>query len=145
MTIDDEDYAAVSQYRWYAKPTKDGKFYAVTNRNGRLLYLQHLLMGGKTDHRDGNSLNYCRGNLRLCTTTQNNWNIGKRPSRSGKAATSKYKGVYRPAKSKKWWAKITAEGKRMVLGQFDSEQEAARAYNAKAKELFGDFAWLNPV
>ena len=45
----------------------------------------------------------------------------------------------------KWRARITINGKTMHLGLFASAIEAARAYNEKAKELFGDFANLNEV
>ncbi len=37
----------------------------------------------------------------------------------------------------------TGEQKKMSLGAFDDEIEAAVAYDRKAKELFGEFAYLN--
>lgn len=35
------------------------------------------------------------------------------------------------------------DGKHNWIGVFDSEEDAARAYDAKAKELWGEFAYLN--
>ena len=43
----------------------------------------------------------------------------------------------------KWFAKIYFEGRRIWLGYFLHETEAARAYDAKAVELFGEFAHLD--
>ncbi|KKM22422.1 hypothetical protein LCGC14_1625440, partial [marine sediment metagenome] len=40
-------------------------------------------------------------------------------------------------------AKITRNAKNYFLGRFDNEIEAAKAYDAKARELFGEFALLN--
>jgi AP2-like factor, euAP2 lineage len=57
--------------------------------------------------------------------------------------TSIYKGVYRHAARKKWMAVIISNGRSHWLGQFESEEDAARAYDQAAKELFGEFAYLN--
>jgi len=90
------------------------------------------------DHIDGNGLNNRKANLRLCNHSQNAWN--RRPN-SG--CHSKYKGVYWNKDKKKWHATISKSYKRIHLGYFDNEIEAARAYDKKAKEFFGEFAYLN--
>jgi len=56
---------------------------------------------------------------------------------------SGFKGVSWNESRKKWRAGICIEGKSIHLGRFTSAQEAARAYDAKAIELFGEFACLN--
>lgn len=89
------------------------------------------------DHINGDSLDNRRSNLRYCTYSQNLMNTHKVRSASG------YKGVYRHRK--RWYAHITLNGRRFYLGLFKTPQDAAHAYNAKAKELFGEFACLNPV
>ncbi len=38
---------------------------------------------------------------------------------------------------------IQCSGKYVYLGLFDNEMEAALAYDRKAEELFGEFAYLN--
>ena len=63
-----------------------------------------------------------------------------------KTGTSEYKGVYwdKSGKRKKRWAvEIKKEGKKYCLGRYKNEIAAAKAYDQKARELFGDFAYLN--
>jgi hypothetical protein len=43
----------------------------------------------------------------------------------------------------KWQAQIGCNGKKIFIGYFDDEEAAARAYDAKAAELFGEYAALN--
>ena len=56
-----------------------------------------------------------------------------------------YKGVYHTDDSKVnlYKAKIQKDKKVYCLGRYNSPEEAARAYDTKAKELFGEFANLN--
>lgn len=60
---------------------------------------------------------------------------------------SGFKGVlYFPrCKSKPWKAYIRRHGMYLCIGYFATKVEAAAAYNRKAKEFFGERAWLNPV
>lgn len=148
--VDDEDYALVSQYRWYvleraATETKSHVGpYAAANwkENGRTRHiLMHcLIMGTRkgVDHRDHDGLNNQRSNLRVATGTQNNQNM-----RAKRGARSPYKGVTWSRQKRKWQAKIKADGRIRYLGSFLSELEAAYAYDAAARELFGEFACPN--
>jgi len=90
------------------------------------------------DHIDGNGLNNRKSNLRLCTHSQNTYN--RRPNRN---CSSRYKGISFHKMSKKWEVAICCKGKREHLGRFDDEVKAALAYDRKAKQLFGEFAYLN--
>ena len=76
------------------------------------------------------------GPLRLVTHQQNQFN--RRPRRD---TASKYKGV--TPVGPRWKASITKDGKRIELGLFNLEEEAAIAYNLAAKQMFGEFAYLN--
>jgi len=96
------------------------------------------------DHIDGNGLDNRRCNLRIATNAQNHANIGKRRGNY----SSQYKGVSYSKYMKKWQAYIGSNKKnsivqRMYLGFYDIEEEAARAYDEKAKEFHGEFAVLN--
>lgn len=54
-----------------------------------------------------------------------------------------YKGVRQQAGSLRWQARITVDRKSIHLGIYDTAEEAARAYDTKAKEAFGFLAVLN--
>lgn len=136
--LDVEDYDHVCRSKWYAHWT-GFCYYAARAVNGKFVYLHRFLMGAlpgeHIDHRDRDGLNCCRMNLRRATPHQNNCNRGK-----GRNASSQFKGVDKRAAG--WRARIRA-GKQISLGTFATEEEAARAYDAKAVELFGEFARLN--
>jgi hypothetical protein len=65
-----------------------------------------------------------------------------KPFVSGK---SEYKGVRRAARGNKWQAHIYHEGKQLHIGHFDTEEEAALAYNIKAIEIYGTDTYLNTI
>ena len=94
--------------------------------------------GMVVDHIDGNGLNNRKSNLRICTKAQNVHNSRPRTNTS-----SKYKGVFWNKANKKWSATIHKGDKWTYIGGFDDEKEAARAYDRKAAEFFGEFAYLN--
>jgi len=79
------------------------------------------------------------GNPREATHSQN---LCHRKKRSG-AKQSKYKGIYWKKNNRKWQALITFEKKRMYLGYFQNEIEAAKAYDRAARKYHGEFACLN--
>jgi len=143
--VDAGDYDRLSKYKWYSN--QDGNnFYAytfLTKGNKKKRVFMHRLItnapkGLFIDHIDGNGLNNRRCNLRLCTPAQNAQN--SRPRCNG---SSKYKGVFWNKTNKKWTATIHKGENRRYLGGFDDEIEAALAYDRKAAELFGEFAYLN--
>lgn len=82
-------------------------------------------------------------NLRVCTTQENLRNKSPKVNR----LNSKYKGVYYTdaCGSKHWVTCIRCNYKQIHIGYYHSQEEAALAYNEKAKELFGEFARLNEV
>jgi hypothetical protein len=88
------------------------------------------------DHKNHDTLDNRRCNLRICTRSQNQANALKRPN-------SRFKGLKRAGK--KWKAEIQCDKRTYSLGTFDNEIQAALAYNKKAMELFGEFACLNKV
>ena len=106
-------------------------------------WLFGLMKGDKVviDHLDGNKLNCTRENLRRGTTSDNMCNRQKL-LKNNKTA-SKYKGVR--LNHNKWEAVCQKDKKRYHLGYFKTEEEAAKAYNEKAKELHQNFAILNIV
>jgi hypothetical protein len=146
--VDDEDYALVCGVPWVAAE-KRGKFYAqrsVGPRGARkTVAMARLIMnagpGLVVDHRDGNTLDNRRANLRLATNAQNVAN-----QRRARPAASGFKGVrhrHHWKLKKPWCAEIDANGKHIHLGYFATAEEAAAAYDRAAVEHFGEFASTN--
>lgn len=136
--IDDEDYDLVSQKKWCVMVTKTGRQYAYRTEFRTALYMHTFITGFKyVDHINHNGLDNRRENLRESNPSLNHANI---PKRSG---TSQYKGVYLEGCSKRWIAKIRQHNKSFFLGRFDSELEAAKAYDTEALKRFGEHALIN--
>lgn len=139
--IDPEDGPLVGSYKWSANETVPGRFYAqADNPDGRAVYLHRLIVDAPADvlvdHRNGDTLDCRRKNLRLATTAQNRWNSHRQRSTTGYIGV-----VMRPGF--RYQAKIMHAKRFLHLGYFDTPEEAASVYDAKALELRGEFAVLN--
>jgi hypothetical protein len=110
-----------------------------TQRLLKLLVERLQPKGGFLDHEDRNKLNYLRDNLRPATHQQNVWNQRHHTK-------SKYIGV-RPvsnfAKCRRYQAYITKNDKRISVGTFKTEKDAAYARDRGAVAFHGRFAVLN--
>ena len=62
---------------------------------------------------------------------------------SDKGSSSRFKGVSWGKSDNKWISAICVNQQRFRIGAFANELDAARAYDAKAREMFGEFARLN--
>ena len=92
---------------------------------------------GQIDHINGDKADNRIENLRLCTATENNWNRGPRKG------ASRFKGVSIDKRSGSWVVNIRCGGPARYVGTFRCEIAAARAYDAAAIRLHGEFARLN--
>lgn len=148
--VDDEDYEFLMRFKWRYGGQNHKKYVIASgdryNKSQVTFYMHTLILGGTHgDHADGNTLNNRKSNVRRCTKQENNWNKGKMKSKNGKPLSSKYKGVNKPKGGKKWSAFAMKDKKLYRLGTFEKEEDAALAYNKKAIELYGKFAWLNKI
>ena len=145
--VDDDDYDRINQHKWTAKKSGN-RFYAERGfwvEHGKLRCVKMhrevlglILVDDICDHSDGNGLNNQRSNLRKCTKRENSMN---RIPYTGK--TSKYKGVHYDKHSKKWRAAIRMNGILTNIGRFADQDEAAKAYDVFAVQMFGEYAVLN--
>jgi hypothetical protein len=140
--IDLQDVEKCKQHKWYLNTHWTSK-YVETLINKKNVTLHRFLLGDPPDgyiydHIDRNSLNNRRSNLRLATRQQNGCNVAPYKNKS-----SRYKGVSK--QKNRWKACIRNYGELNYLGLFKTEEEAMIAYNNKAKELHGEFAYLNVV
>lgn len=142
--VDDEDYPIVSQYKWTYDNGYAVRGIRLDGRRYRKILLHRFLTNARpgefVDHRDGNRANNTRANLRICTKAQNATN--RHVPAPNKA--SRYRGVSRTHNTKdRWSALIISQGQRYNLGSYPTEEDAARAYDMKARELHGEFAVTN--
>jgi len=141
--IDAEDQQLARAYRWMRHHTGSGNYYAANTtapRTGRV-YLHRLVMGepaSHVDHISRDKMVNCKANLRACTCAQNLSNRGKTAMN-----TSGYKGVDWVKRISTWRAQIGVRGARLFLGHFTDPVAAARAYDAAARRLHGEFALTN--
>ena len=93
--------------------------------------------GQELDHINGDPLDNRIENLRVVTHQQNSCN------RKSQCGSSRYKGACWHKAKGKWHASIMHNGKRIHLGYFANEIEAAKAYDTAARRLFGEYARCN--
>ncbi len=137
--VDDEDAHLITNKHWYAITTKRYQYvvhYVRRNKRTKAIYLHRCLLKAKrgqfVDHVNGDTLDNRRFNLRLATNQQNQWN--QRTVR-GKVP---YKGV--TLDNGKYRARIRNGKQKLSLGVYATAEDAANAYLAASKRLFGKFS-----
>lgn len=146
--VDDDDFERFSTFTWFYHHTG----YAVRNTSRKLgkqkqislhREIMNALPGQSIDHKNRNTLDNRKINLRFATSSENCCNkIVQGDVFLG------LKGIdYNPSRSKKnpWRAKIRKNGKCVYLGLFSNHIDAACAYNSAALKVHGEFACLNKI
>lgn len=141
IMFDKDDYELVSRRYWGVCKTKGKPIYAQTSICGKTIKMHSLLTGIKNvDHANNNGIDNRRFNLRTSTASQNNLNIKIKSNN-----TTGFKGVFFVKSRNKYWAYISANGKRFGGGYFKKAEDAAKKYNELALLHHGAFASLNEV
>ena len=144
VKVDDIWYPVLAQWRWW-----NSNGYAASSlglqmadRGYRVVLMHRYIMApGKTyvvDHINRNRLDNRTSNLRIATAAENNLNSGPR---GGK----RYKGVQYDKKRHLYIASVVMKGKKIIVGEYEKEIEAAIAYNIAAQHYIGAFAYQNPI
>ncbi len=152
--VDAKDFHEISKYTWWACRTSRSCAAARFIQKGNaisLVYMHRQIMQSEldskltnpkskliVDHKNRDATDNRRANLRLATQRQNSRNC-----RGHKGKTSKYKGVSRYRGSNRWRVMIHVDKKGISLGYFESEIEAAKAYDKAARKYHGEFAYQN--
>lgn len=136
-TVDAEDYENLSQHKWHWADNGGGG-YAVRCAMRKSMRMHRVITNCPrdmvVDHINGDGLDNRKGNLRVCTNTQN---IQSRLT--FKNNSSGQKGVCYRKDSRKWRARLGVRGKYITLGNFETFEEAKRCYITRAKEEYGEF------
>jgi len=137
--VDDNMFDFLSQRKWSVFEDRCGKKYAVCQNIRMHRVITNCPENMEVDHIDGDGLNNQLSNLRVCTKSQNMAN-----RKINKNNTTGFKGVRRFYYNKnKYTSKVNTNGKQYYLGIFNTAIDAAKAYDKKARELFGHFAKTN--
>lgn len=143
--VDEEDYERCCEFRWFACKDRDKGIGPTADIFGKLTPMGRFIYGDKNipygmqvDHINWDRFDNRKTNLTLCVSEQNCQRIKPRPH------SSKYKGVCWHTRDKKWYARIRCgNDKRISLGYFSSETEAALAYDRAALKYYGPLAYTN--
>jgi len=140
--VSEEDYEYLIQFRWflvegYAKRSLNNKHSALHKE----VAMRIGMKGSQIDHRDRDRLNNQRENLRPATTSQNQMNQAAHVDKT----YSEFKGVTYNRQKNKWVARIMRQKVRYHLGYFDTDVQAAKAFNLAAIKYHGEFAVLNEI
>jgi hypothetical protein len=146
--VDPEDYERLRKYEWFSRKGRNSYYanrHGIRKKNGNksLIQMHRMIIevpeGKVVDHKNRNGMDNRKANLRPATHSQNMCNKRKHPGKKN----SKYRGVYWKKSHRKWAALIGFQRKKINLGYFNNEIDAAKAYDEAAKKYHGEFACLN--
>lgn len=141
--VDEADYGELSRHKWHKCTNQRGTVYAQRWKDGVKHKMHHQIMGRKegalVDHKNGNTLDNRRENLRFCTYAENAQNRV-----ASKKNTTGFKGVFylksRYNLTRPWYSRIHVNREDIFLGYFATKEEAALAYSEASKKFHKSFS-----
>ena len=124
--VDNEDFEYLNQFNWHFDGFYAGRNIRVNNNKTRIRMHREVAKTPKgyvTDHLNGDKLDNRKGNLKICTQSENQ-------KRMKKFTTNKtgVSGVHWDKSRQKFLASKCFNGKRTNIGRFDSLIKAKKAY-----------------
>lgn len=151
VKVDVEDYNRLCKKEWVLRESGNREKQVISMqwdaKREKIIttYLARQVMKNPPDtvvaRREPTRQDFRKLNLVVCTRKEKERMRGKTKMES----TSVYKGVCWDKVKSRWYASICVDGRRTYLGRYGTQNEAATAYNAAAKEHFGEFAYLNTL
>lgn len=140
--IDLEDLDRVREYCW--KVSERGYVQTTSPMvNGRRTYIPlHRFVMNCTDHSmvvdhiNHNTSDNRKCNLRICTPTQNQYNV--KPSAYNKSGV---RGVRFNKYCNKWEVGFTLEGKHRIIGYFNNINDAIKLRKQYEEKYYGEYAY----
>jgi hypothetical protein len=145
--VDPSLFYRLNKYHWIHNGNSERpyavRFVYISKKKRKIISMHREIMGfpeGRlVDHEDGDSLDNRIDNLRAATKEENAHNKGKTRTKT----SSKYIGVYFYKNKKRWIVRIMYKYRKIYVGTFKDELEAAKAHDAAARKYHGEFAKLN--
>lgn len=138
--VDPEDAPRLLVSRW----SMSSQGYAVSTQKDLFdgENLMHRIIakpqkGQVVDHINHMRSDNRKANLRGCTHAENMRNTRRNWSQTG------LRGVFLDKRYGMYAVSIVAEGKKYSLGRYETKEDAAKIYDAAARQLHGEFAVLN--
>lgn len=131
--VDDNCYEELKKYKWNISGKKLN--YVFNTKLGRLnRFIMNCPKDKIVDHKNGDTLDNRKKNLRICTYSQNSMN-----SYHTKRGQSGHRNVVWDKKQKKWSVIIQKDYKMNFFGSYESLKKAIMVANKNRKKLFGEF------
>lgn len=137
--VDDNDYEMLSLFKWYGINSKRSAGTYVIAAKAAGIFMHRLIMMPPPlmviDHKNGDSLDNRKSNLRICHHHENCQNSIYR----NKTNKHGYTGLSQDHRKHLWRARISVNMKRLFLGVFKSPLAASRAYQKAVKKYHTRF------
>lgn len=138
--VDNEDFKELNEFSWYYHQGRAcRKPHKVKGKRKGFIWMHREIMKPSidmtVDHLNGDALDNRKQNLRVCTKSQNQWNAKIR-----KDSSTGVKGVTFHKIKKKFIARIQVKGERIIIGNFNTLEEARDSIIKARQSYHGEYS-----